>query len=247
MLDRLRAHPFAMQATLERTTVLTYAAPKAELQALLPPFLEPDTFQDHWGFVAMALVRTRHMRPLGFPAWSGRDLWLIGHRIFVRYTNAEGRRLRGLYIIGSETDKRSMACLGNLISRYLYSYKPMQTEMKESHFALRSMDGSTVVRVQYGADEQVPLPEGSVFNDWTEARRFVGPLPFTFSHDPTRDRVLIVEGSRQDWTPRPARVEEQHSDLLAKLPLSTLHLSNAFTIAEVPYTWKRGRFETIVR
>lgn len=246
MLEGLKNHPFGVDAELERTVVLSYAAPVEELAALLPSFLEVDTFNERWGFVAMAIVRTRNLRPSGFPAWCGQDFWLIGYRIFVRYTNAKGRRLRGLYILGSETDRRRMVFLGNRFTHYRYGYKPMKTEHAGAGLSLHARDGSLAVRVK-DEGSSVALPADSVFADWTEARRFVGPLPFTFSHHVRKHRVLIVEGSRTDWHPRPVLVQDHRCDFINGLGLSQLRLSNAFMIDHVPYHWKPGVLEPIVR
>jgi hypothetical protein len=244
MLEALKRHPFAVEAELERTVVLAFAAPAKELAARLPSFLQPDTFGEEWGFVAMAAVCTRRLRPAGFPEWCGQDFWLIGYRIFVRYVNPQGRRLRGLYILGSETDRRSMAVLGNCFTHYGYRYKPMVAEISPNGMALRAKDGSTALVVKDG-DGAVALPADSVFADWREARRFIGPLPFTFSHDRVGHRTLIIQGSRMAWHPRPVRVEEQQCAFIRDLGFSRLRLSNAFMIDRVPYRWERGVFEPI--
>jgi hypothetical protein len=247
MLEALKHHPFGVRATLDRTIVLAYAAPREELKALLPSFLELDTYGEEWGFVAMAIVRTRQLRPSCFPSWLGQDFWLIGYRIFVRYRNAQGRRLRGLYILGSETDRRRMAVLGDRFTHYRYAYKPLKMDMTADLFRLEAEDGSTKVHVDLQPEGLAQLPEGSVFADLSEARRFVGPLPFTFSHDKRRDRVLIVEGSRENWTPKPVTVKAHHSSFISQLSLSTIRLSNAFTIEQVPYFWKPGVLEPLKR
>lgn len=244
MLEALKNHPFGVVAELEKTVVLTFAAPKDELSAMIPSFLALDTFNDRWGFIAMAVVRARALRPTGHPRWSGQDFWLIGYRIFVRYTNAHGRRSRGLYILGSETDRRRMALLGNCFTRYRYAFKPMITKVNNEGLSLCTANRDTVVVVKDRGDP-VALPTGSVFADWSEARRFVGPLPFTFSHAAKRNHVLIVEGARTDWRPRPVVVEEHRSAFMERLGLSQLLLSNAFMIDHVPYSWKPGVLESI--
>ena len=103
MFSWLKTHPFPVEALFEHSLVLTFAVPRAELLALLPAPLVPDTFSGDWGFLAVALVQTRHLRPKGFPAWLGQDFFLIGYRAFVRYLAPTGKRLRGLYILRSET------------------------------------------------------------------------------------------------------------------------------------------------
>ncbi len=247
MMSFLKVHPFPVVARLERTVVVAYAVPTDELRALVPPMLEIDTFAERWGFIAVAMVRARALRPEGLPAWAGQDLWMSGYRVFVRYTNERGKRLRGLYILGSETDSRRLVLLGNLFTHYKYRRKELEEISTGSVHRIRSTDGSVALDFRDERDEAVPLPSGSPFKDWTEARRYVGPLPFTFSHDEARARMVIVEGSRTDWHPRPVAVEKCAFTFLDRYTFSERHLANAFAIDGVPYLWKRGVIEKLRR
>jgi hypothetical protein len=243
MLESLKNHPFGVAAQLERTVVLAFAVPRAELQALLPPYLELDTFQDEWAFLAVAMVETRSLRPQGFPAWAGQDFLLIGYRVFVRHVDARGKRLRGLYILGSETDKRRMTVLGNLFTHYRYAYKRIHSSGEGPVLSIRAEDRSTEVVIHDDPARVVALPAGTPFPTWNEARRYVGPLPFTFSYDARHRRMLTVEGSRANWTPRPVQVQHWHFAFLDALGFSELRLANAFIMEQVPYAWKRGTLE----
>ena len=118
MINFLKNHPFAVEAHFDSSLVLTFAVPKDQLQNLIPECLELDTFQDKWAFIAIAMVQTSGLRPKGFPKFMGNDFFLIGYRIFVRYTNNAGKRLRGLYIIKSQTDKKKMEFFGNIFTHY---------------------------------------------------------------------------------------------------------------------------------
>ena len=80
-----------------------------------------DTFNDKWAFIAVALVKTKDLRPKGFPKFCGSDFTLVGYRVFVRYTNSAGKKLRGLYILKSETNKKMMEFIGNFFTHYNYS------------------------------------------------------------------------------------------------------------------------------
>ena len=120
MLSFLKDHPFAVDAHFDSSLVLTFAVPKEELQDRIPECLELDTFDDKWAFVAIAMVQTKDLRPKGFPKFMGNDFFLIGYRVFVRYTNKKGKRLRGLYILKSETNKKKMQIMGNTFTHYNY-------------------------------------------------------------------------------------------------------------------------------
>lgn len=236
----LKTHPFAVEAFFERSLVLTFAAPVAEVQALLPAPLVPDTWQDKWGFLAVALVRTRHLRPQGFPAFLGQDFTLVGYRAFVRYVTPAGKRLRGLYILRSETDRRRMALLGNVFTHY--GYVTTDINLTDANGGLTATSQQSDFYIQTAAPApDTALPVGSPFATWAEARRFAGPLPFTFSVE--GERIIIIEGVRAHWQPAPVAVQQAHVGFLHQLPLSQLVLANAFELRDVPYHWKKGRTE----
>lgn len=236
---RLNHHPFAVEAHLARTTVLTYAAPAAALQPLLPPCLALDTYGGA-GFVAVAMVQTQSLRPRGLPAWLGQDFFLIGYRLLVRYRTRAGKRLRGLYILRSETDRRRMALLGNLLTNYRYAHVSIAQESRPDQQRIYSPDTGLDVRVAEPAGPEPALPPGSPFTDWAQARRFAGPLPFTFAWHPPQ--VVIVQGQREFWTPRPVQVQAARVPFLAQLP-GPLTLASAFVTEDIPYHWQRGRTE----
>ena len=242
MLAWLKTHPFAVEAFFEHSLVLTFAVPRAELAALLPAPLVPDTFADDWGFLAVALVQTRHLRPKGFPAWLGQDFFLIGYRAFVRYPSPTGKRLRGLYILRSETDKRRMTFLGNLMTHYRYHTVDIAQQHKTNRLRIESQQANFHVTLAPSAPD-VPLPALSPFATWAEARRFAGPLPFTFSADAAAGTMLIVEGVREHWQPQPVAVESYKVGLFEQLGFSQLRLANAFAVRDIAYSWKKGRTE----
>lgn len=244
-MNFLQKHPFAVEAFFESSIVLTFAIPQADLYPYLPAHLELDSFEGKWGFLAVAMVQTQGLRPKGFPAFLGNDFFLIGYRIFVRYTNLAGKRLRGLYILRSETDQKRMEVLGNIFTHYRYKTIDIrQLQKDENNTFISSKLGGFSVEIERGGAE-IPLPAHSPFPDWKTARRFAGPLPFTFSYEAATKRMLIIEGVRQNWTPSPIRVHHSRFDFLDNEPnFSNAVLANAFEIRQIPYHWKKGVIET---
>ena len=238
----LKNHPFGIDAKFESSIVLTYAFPKEELKKFIPQCLELDTFEDTWAFVAIAMVSTKRLRPKGFPVFLGMDFFLVGYRIFTIYRNKANKRLRGLYILKSETDKWEMEILGNLFTHYNYSKTDIGFEYFENCRNISSLNSDFNVTISNQADA-IDLPTGSPFKTWDEARRFAGPLPFTFTCFEKEKSVLIVEGVRQNWKPKPLRIEHHYFDFFDKLGLSSPLLANAFEVNNVPYSWKKGVVE----
>ncbi len=242
MFSFLKNHPFAVEAFFESSLVLTFAVPKEELQKLIPECLELDTFNDTWAFVAVAMVQTTGLRPKGFPTFMGNDFFLIGYRIFVRYTNAAGKRLRGLYIIKSETDKKKVEFLGNIFTHYNYTTTDI-TEIKKANTTLIKSNKSNFKIEIENKEGDIALPKNSPFANWKEARRFAGPLPFTFTYNAETKEVLIIEGVRENWTPKPVSVLEYNISFINSLNLTKAILANAFIIKNIPYYWKKGKIE----
>jgi len=242
MLSFLKNHPFAVEAFFESSLVLTYAIPYQEAIPLIPECVEPDTFQDKWAFLAIAMVQTKNLRPKGFPKFMGNDFFLIGYRIFVRYHTSAGKRLRGLYILKSETNKKKMEFFGNIFTHYNYTTTDIHHSESQGVTNISSQKSSFELSVKHGI-ENIALPSSSPFQDWKEARRFAGPLPFTFTYKASKKEVLIIEGVREDWIPQPVQVEQAHFKFLEKFNFSEIRLANAFIIKNIPYYWKKGRID----
>lgn len=243
MFSFLKNHPFAVEAFFESSLVLTFAIPKEQIQHLIPECLEPDTFNDKWAFIAVAMVQTKDLRPKGFPKILGNDFFLIGYRVFVRFTNQAGKSLRGLYILKSETDKKKMEFFGNIFTHYNYTTTDISQNKQNGTTEIYSGKSDFKIRIDNTDNENIALPAYSPFADWKEARRFAGPLPFTFTYNPVERKILIIEGVREDWKPMPVKVIDYHFNFIDKMKLNDARLANAFIIHNIPYYWKKGKIE----
>ncbi len=242
MLSFLKNHPFAVTSFFESSTVLTFAVPKAQLQHLIPECLRLDTFQNKWAFVAVAMVHTKALRPKGFPKFMGNNFFLIGYRIFVRYTSSAGKNLRGLYILKSETNKKKMEFMGNIFTHYNYTTTDINQSVIDGTKELSSIKSNFKLTLDL-TKKEVSLPKNSPFADWKEARRYAGPLPFTFTYNAETKEVLIIEGVRKNWTPSPVSVMEYNFEFLDTIQLQNPVLANAFVIKNIPYQWKKGKID----
>ncbi|HEY8021931.1 MAG TPA: DUF2071 domain-containing protein [Thermoanaerobaculia bacterium] len=242
ILHLLKRHPLPVRAFFRHCLVLTYALPEPALAPLLPPGLTLDGYEG-LGFLAIAMVQTERLRPVGVPAALGQDFFLTGYRIFSRFRTAAGRTLRGLRILRSDTDSRLMVRAGNLLTHYNYARCDART---------REEDGRLEVRVDTGgaadlhviadlAGKPAPLPPGSPFPTLAAARRFAGPLPYTFDYEAETRSIVRIEGVRQRWNPEPVSVEVRECAFLARQPFARQAvLASAFHLSGVPYLWRRG-------
>ncbi len=243
MLHLLKRHPFPVTAFFNQSLVLTYAFPSEVLQPLLPPGLALDTYGEY-GFLAIAMVQTERLRPNFLPAAFGRDCFLSGYRIFTRLGN-RGSSLRGLRILRSDTDHQWMVVAGNLLTHY--QYRLCQAELSERpgeiEWSIRTPRQAADLQViAHICDVPAPLPSGSPFLNAKDARRFAGPLPYTFDYEPETHSIIRIQGVRQEWNPNPVTVEVLQNTFLRQEPFcrATPILANAFHVRGIPYRWERG-------
>ena len=240
MLEQLKNHPFAVTTFFKKSIVLTFAIPKEEVQKLIPDCLTLDTYNDKWAFIAVALVETENLRPKGFPKFLGNDFFLIGYRVFVKYKNPKGKIYRGLYILKSETNKKKMEFFGNIFTHYNYSTTDITQKETVDMISYESLLSQFNFSFS-NHKEAVSLPNNSPFIDWKIAKKYAGPLPFTFTVK--KDEILIIEGVREKWHPKPIELLDYNFDFLNKFNFSDLKIANAFIIENIPYYWKKGKTE----
>ena len=244
MLLALRRHPLPIEAFFRHSLVLTFAFPEALLEPLLFPGLTLDTYEGN-GFLAIALVATEKLRPAGLPAFLGRRFFLSGYRIFSRFRRADKKVLRGLRILRSDADSRFMVWAGNRLTHYNYRLCTQTTHSTDDtlDITVRTPGAEADLEVRAFRKEHFTTPPpGSPFPDLDTARRFAGPLPFTFNHEPQTGSLVIVQGVRDNWHPQPVRVEIAQCTFLNQAPFNQVppRLANAFLLENIPYRWERG-------
>jgi hypothetical protein len=244
MLYLLQRHALPIKAHLRASLVLAYAVPATVLRPLLPPGLILDTY-GNFGFLAVALVETLDLRPAFVPARLGMSFFLSGYRIFARYQTTAGRTLRGLQILRSDTNRVSMQLMGNFLTHYHYEHSRCRVQRTEQKYEVQvtTPDGRADLHVEADISSQaVSLPDGSPFGDFKEARKFAGPLPFTFDYERQTHSMIRVEGVRKRWNPRPVAVTVHRNAFLEQdlFRSAGAVLSNAFFLEDVPYSWRPG-------
>jgi hypothetical protein len=241
----LQRHPIPMSCHFDHSLVVAWALPAETLEPLVPPGLTLDTYDDRWGFVVIAVVQTRDLRPRRLPASVGQDFALTGYRIFVRHRDRAGRDRRGLHILRSDTDRRAMQLGGNLLTHYNYRLADIEIAAGDGRLDVRidtpGHDADLHVLAHLD-DQPAALPASSPFRSAQDARRFAGPLPWTFDHEPETDSIVMIHGRRSTWRPQPIAVEVTSCTFLDRPPFGDVEarLANAFHVADIDYSWDRG-------
>jgi hypothetical protein len=247
----MQRHPLQVKAFFRHSLVLTYALPPAILEPSLPPGLTLDT-HNGYGFLAIAMVQTESLRPSCCPGILGQSFFLSGYRIFTRYKTRSGRVLRGLRILRSDTDSPLMLTIGNCLTHY--NYRLAAVRFKHSadrlEIEIQTPDAEADLHVRACLTVRpIAPPSGSPFSDLREARLFAGPLPFTFDYESETHSIVMIEGVRRDWKPTPVKVDVLKQTFFNHAPFQGTEpiLANAFHVRGIPYMWKRGVTEKLMR
>jgi hypothetical protein len=155
--------------------------------------------------------------------------------------------LRGLYILRSDTNRWLMQIGGNLLTHYKYSlcHVVLKTDNQSLRWSITTPNGEADLDVTADLSSNLAaLPASSPFADLKQARRFAGPLPYTFDYEPQTGSIIAVQGIRQNWEPQPVSVHfHQEPSFFRQPPFNAveLRLANAFHLHSVPYRWEPGR------
>jgi hypothetical protein len=248
MLHLLKRHPLPVEAFFRHSLVVTYAFPEKLLVPLVPPGLVLDTYKG-FGFLAIAMVQTEDLRPARLPRVLGQDFFLSGYRIFTRL-GAPSSSLRGLRILRSDTDRRMMVLSGNLLTHYAYQHCRVSFREEDRALQVKIATPNGRADLEVSADlacRPAPLPEGTPFESERDARRFAGPLPYTFDYEKETGSIIMIRGVRENWNPQPVRVTVTRCTFLDQEPFCQANprLANAFYLRDVPYRWERGVVKTL--
>jgi hypothetical protein len=143
-----------------------------------------------------------------------------------------------------------MRVFGNLLTHYGYEHSRCRVSRTDGTYAVEVNSPKGIadlyVEADLSAQAQAP-PPGSPFPDLREARKFAGPLPFTFDYERQTHSIIRVEGVRQDWYPTPVAVTVLRNTFLEQDAFRSAGavLANAFYLENVPYAWKPGIREVL--
>ena len=254
MLHLLKRHSFPVKAFFRHSLVLTYAFPEEILRPLLPPGLVLDTYKE-LGFLAIALVQTENLRPWFFPWFFpemlGQNFFLSGYRIFTRLDTPSGS-IRGLRILRSDTDKMRMVLFGNLLTHYAYSLCTASCQELSGELQIKITTPHAQADLEVRADiagKPAALPDGTPFESEKDARKFAGPLPYTFDYEKETSSIVMIRGVRENWNPQPVRVEISKCTFFQREPFCRTAplLANAFHLQAVSYRWESGVLSCVGR
>jgi hypothetical protein len=134
---------------------------------------------------------------------------------------------------------------GNLLTHYNYRLADVEMAVTFDRLEVKIITPGAEANLHVIAslgNEPAPLPPDSPFRSTQDARRFAGPLPWTFDHEPQTNSIVMIHARRSQWRPQPTAVDVKTCTFLERSPFGRVEprLANAFYVANVDYGWERG-------
>lgn len=240
----IKRQPFSIDANLNYSLILNFALPYQRLQKILPAGLNADIHDNYWGFVAMTVTQIQQIYPQSFPAFSVYNSFHISYRILVSYQGQAGKKLRGSYILRSETDKRSIEWLGNILTPYNFSKTDIQQKTERETMEISSQQSNFKILISSAKTGAPLLPPDSVFDNWESANQTIVSRPFTFSYLPDQQEILMVESISENGQPVPVEVVQHQIGFFPAWGLHDAQLVGAFLAQNTSYTSKKGKLKS---
>ncbi len=234
LLDRLdpRNGRLAIASTFFTNTILMYSCEPDDLQRFLCPGVNVDVVGGR-GHFAVAFVDQRSFRPRGLPRRAGRDFYMVEYLVFVTYESSDGRHMRGLYLLQSDTPSR-LACVGSRIFSH-YRFRKIDLKVIEAGATRRfySAKAGIDVTVALDADNEA----------WAHYEQLSKPRSFNFRHLTRSNATLVIRGVLKGWTPRPVAV--MNADIAAVTEMGVVFdgQPNAIVVDNVEYLWRNSRID----
>ncbi len=238
VLDRLdpRNGRLAIASTFVTNSILLYSCEPSDLQRLLCPGIEVDVIGGR-GHLAVAFVDQRHFRPRGLPRWVGRDFFMVEYLAFVTYESSDGRLMRGLYLLRSDTPSR-LACIGSRLFTH-YRFREIDLEVTHADQVRRFESDKAGIDVALSL-ARIPDDEVGAWPDYGELSK---PRSFNFQHLSRSNATLVIRGVLKGWKPRPTKVLKADLATVAELNIEFDGPPNAIEVEGVNYLWRNSRID----
>ncbi len=236
LLDRVdpRNGRLAITSTFLTNSILMYSCEPDDLERLLCPGINVDLIGGR-GHLAVAFVDQRDFRPRGAPQWAGRDFFMVEYLAFVTYESSDGRQMRGLYLLQSDTPS-TLACIG---SRIFSHYQFRKIDLRVSETSTTKRFAST----KAGIDVTISLDADSRGDAWAGFEELSRPRSFNFQHLKRSNATLVIRGVLKGWDPRPTTVLNADVAAVDGMGITFDGPPKAIEVDNVEYLWRNSRVD----
>lgn len=227
-----------IRGLIERRILINYHVDPGVVARILPAPFRPQLAHGR-AMVGICLIRLRHVRPNGLPAWLGISSENAAHRVAVEWDD-NGTLQRGVYVRRRDTNSRLNAWAGGRVFPGIHSHARFDVQESNDSYqvTLVSDDGETSMSVVGHRTDK--LSGLSVFNSLDEASAFyqAGSLGYSATSDPARFQGIELRCT--NWQVEPLAVESVRSsffDDTSIFPPASIEYDCALLMRNIDHQW----------
>lgn len=227
-----------IEGLIDRRVLVNFRVAPDCLSRILPPPFTPK-LENGWGIAGICLIRLKHIRPKGLPAWIGIGSENAAHRIAVEWREG-GDEHEGVYVLRRDTSSRLNALFGGRLFPGIHHHARFDvTEGRDAiRIAVRSDDGEVHLALEGRPSDS--LPKASVFTEWSAASRFFERGSLGYSPAADGRSFDGLELRTLNWRAEPLellRVESSLFEVGPRFPRGTVEFDSALLMRDIAHEW----------
>jgi len=221
--------------TIDRRILVNFVVEPEAIRKVVPEPFSPKIVNGK-AIAGICLIRLKHVRPKGLPAFIGIGSENGAHRIAVEWR--EGDELKeGVFIPRRDSSSTFNTIAGGNIfpGKHFKAKFEVRENDTEYHVSFVSSDG-TSISVDAALTDQ--LNEGSIFKDMDEASAFFKKGAAGYSPNGEKYEGLLLNTYR--WDIKPLKVTSVHSNFFedeSLFPKGSAKFDNALLMTNIDHEW----------
>ncbi|ACU62802.1 DUF2071 domain-containing protein [Chitinophaga pinensis] len=226
----------AIHGYIDRRMLINFTAEPEVVRNILPETFRPKIYNGK-AIVGICLIRLKHIKPKGFPDFTGINSENGAHRIAVEWEE-NGVTKEGVYIPRRDTSLRLNALLGGRIfpGKHYFAKFNVREAGGNYHVDFSSSDNTTTSIDARTTDVFNP---NSIFGTLENVSAFFERGAVGYS--PNGDKYEGLKLETYQWQVRPLEAIQVHSSFYENetiFPKGSIQFDNALLMTQVEHEWK---------
>jgi hypothetical protein len=227
----------AIHGYIDRRILVNYTADPEIISRIIPPVFRPKRYKGK-AIVGICLIRLKHIKPKGFPDFTGISSENGAHHIAVEWTD-KGQIKEGVYIARRDTSLRLNALAGGRIFPGRHHLARFNVKEGGGHYHI-DFTSSDNTHVSIDAQETDEFNPASVFETLENASCFFEKGGTGYS--PNRNKYEGLNLKVYSWRVRPLEVVHVASSFFENesvFPKGSVVFDNALLMTGIEHEWHR--------
>lgn len=224
-----------LRGIIDRRILINYTIDPDIIAPLIPKPFRPKTYKGK-AIVGICLIRLKHIRPLGFPAFMGLSSENGAHRFAIEW-DQDGVIKEGVYIPRRDSSSLFNTIVGGRVfpgKHYLAKFKVNESD-QNYQISFKSSD-STSITIE--GKKTTIFNRDSIFETLENASSFFENGSVGYSPNGNKFDGMLLKTNQ--WKVEPLEVKSVESSFFNNtkdFPKNSVHFDNALLMTDIAHEW----------